>query len=417
MARSFYTSVDLQKNQLLQAVIHSSGTAPASPIAGQVWYDSTNNQFKIYNGTAWVAYLLSTSSLATIAAATASAGDITASNQKITNLADPVSAQDAATKFYVDGRLNGLDWKQSVRLATTANVSLTSSTTPLSIDGFSVAAGDRILVKDQGTTSQNGIYVVVYSAPNYSYSRATDADSTTEITANMAVFVEQGSANEDTGWTVSNLTATSTWTLGTDPILFTQFTGLGRVVAGNGIDATGNTLNVIGTTSRISVGTAVDIDSNYVGQASITTVGALTSGSLGTGFSTVDVARGGTGAATFTSGYLKANGTTAFTTVAAIPVADVTNAITRYTNNSTTFTPTGAGPLYTITWTVAAATHNLPVNAYNIAELKRKTATNVYEVVDVDISWNSSTGAVTLTWYVTSNTTTSSGDYVLTILG
>ena len=421
MARSFYTGIDLQKNQLLQAVIQSSGTAPSTPIAGQIWYDSTNNQLKVYNGTAWVAYLPYTSSLATIAATTASAGDITASNQKITNLLDPTNPQDAATKFYVDGKLNGLDWKQSVRLATTpagGNVSLTSSSTPLTIDGVAVADGMRLLIKDQTTASQNGIYVVGYSAPNYTYTRATDADTVAEITANMSVFVEDGTVNQDTGWTVSNLSAGTSWTLGTDAIQFTQFTGLGRVVDGDGLVASGNTLNVVGTADRIAVtSNAVNIATTYAGQGTITTVGALSSGSLTTGFSAVNVAQGGTGAATFTAGYLKANGTTAFTTVNSIPVADVNGGVTRYTNNSQTFTPTGAGPLYTITWTVAQGTHLLPANAYNIAQLKRKTATNVYEVVDVDISWNSSTGAVTLTWYVTSNTATSAGDYILTILG
>lgn len=422
MARSFYTGIDLQKNQLLQAVIQSSGTAPSTPIAGQIWYDSTNNQLKVYNGTAWVAYLPYTSSLATIAATTASVTDITASSRKITNLKDPDDPQDAATKFYVDGKLNGLDWKQSVRAATTpagGNVSLTSNSVPLTIDGVTVANGDRLLIKDQTNAAQNGLYVVGYSAPNYTYTRATDADTVAEITANLSVFVEEGTVNQDTGWTISNLTSSGAWTLGTDPIVFTQFTGLGRVVDGNGLVASGNTLNVVGTTNRIiSNANSIDIDANYVGQTSITTVGALTSGSLGTGFTKVNVAQGGTGVDTFTAGYLKSSGgTTALTTTNSIPVADVTGAVKKYYDNTSTFTPTGTGPLYTITWTVAAATHLLGASAFNIAELKRKTGTNTYEVVDVDVSWNSSTGAVTLTWYVTSNTATSAGDYILTILG
>ena len=442
MARSYYTSIDLQKNQLLQAVIQSSGTAPASPIAGQIWYDSTNNQLKVYNGTAWVAYLPYTSSLANIASTTASTSDITASNQKIINLLDPTNLQDAATKNYVDNRVNGIEWKESVRAATTGplvstltgggtptvsypsttTISITPSSTWTSaqIDGVSILSGYRYLIKDEAASARNGIYVAGSASGTTPlvFTRATDADTTADINGNLSVFVEDGTNNQDTGWTVNSLSANVSWTLGTDPITFIQFTGLGRVVDGDGLVASGNTLNVVGTTDRIAVtSNAVNISPNYVGQGTITTVGALAAGSLTTGFSTVNVAQGGTGAATFTAGYLKASGTTAFTTLSAIPVADVTGAIKKYTDNTSTFTPSGSAPLYTITWTIAAATHGLGANAYSVVEIKRKTATNTYEVVDVDISWNSSTGAVTLTWYVTSNTATSAGDYILTILG
>jgi len=82
--------------------------------------------------------------------------DVNFQTKKITNLADPVSAQDAATKAYVDAVKQALDIKDSVRAATTANITLSGAQT---IDGVSVVAGDRVLVKDQSTASQNGIYV------------------------------------------------------------------------------------------------------------------------------------------------------------------------------------------------------------------------------------------------------------------
>jgi hypothetical protein len=116
-------------------------------------------------------------------------GTVDVASKRITNVATPSSSTDAANKAYVDNAVVGIDWKQSVQLATTVDVSLTTSATPLTLDGVAVAAGDRILVKNQSTGSQNGIYLVSYSAPNYSYARSSDADTDTELTASFAVFV------------------------------------------------------------------------------------------------------------------------------------------------------------------------------------------------------------------------------------
>jgi hypothetical protein len=169
-------------------------------------------------------------------------GAIAMGTSKITGLGDPTSAQDAATKNYVDTTVQGIDWKASVRAATTTNVTLASDLENGDVlDGVTLATGDRVLVKDQSTGSENGIYVVKISgAPD----RSTDADAGAEVTANFAVFVEQGTVNSDSGFTLTN---NGSVTVGTTALVFTQFTGLGQIVAGTGLDKTGNTLDIDST--------------------------------------------------------------------------------------------------------------------------------------------------------------------------
>ena len=169
-------------------------------------------------------------------------GAIAMGTNKITGLGDPTSAQDAATKSYVDTTVQGIDWKASVKAATTGAVTLASDLeNGDTLDGVTLATGDRVLVKDQATGSQNGIYVVKASgAPD----RSTDADTGAEVTANFAVFVEQGTVNADSGFTLTNNGAV---TIGTTALVFTQFTGLGQIIAGTGLDKTGNTLDIDST--------------------------------------------------------------------------------------------------------------------------------------------------------------------------
>lgn len=158
--------------------------------------------------------------------------------QRATGLADPSVATDAATKQYVDSRLAGLTWKQPVRAATTTNGALaTAYANGQTIDGVTLATGDRVLLKDQATGSENGIYVVAASgAPT----RATDADSSAELDS-AAVLVTSGTVNADNAYTQT----TNAPTVGTSSLVWAQFGGANLPVAGNGLSRTGNTLAVV----------------------------------------------------------------------------------------------------------------------------------------------------------------------------
>jgi hypothetical protein len=157
---------------------------------------------------------------------------------KITSLGTPTDATDAATKAYVDSVTEGLHIHESVVAATTANVNLANALeNGDTLDGITLATGNRILVKNQTTTSENGIYVVQASGQP---TRATDFDTAQEVDSGDFVFVYSGTANASTGWVQTNKPAT----IGTDPIVFTQFSGAGTYLAGNGLTLTGNSFSI-----------------------------------------------------------------------------------------------------------------------------------------------------------------------------
>jgi hypothetical protein len=160
-------------------------------------------------------------------------GQINMGNNRITDVADPVDDQDAVNKRYLQNSLDGLDVKNSVRVATTGNIA-DLSTPPATIDGVTLVEGMRILVKDQADLTENGIYVVDSTG---GLVRAEDADTALEFNANAFTFVEVGDTYEDTGWVVT----TDITTLGVDDIVWTQFSSKGVVTAGDGLEYSSGT--------------------------------------------------------------------------------------------------------------------------------------------------------------------------------
>lgn len=147
-------------------------------------------------------------------------------------------ATSLVSKEYVDAVKVGLDFKDSVRVATTgSNISLSSA--PAAIDGVTLSSDDRVLVKDQSSGAENGIYV--FNGSGSAMTRATDADANAEVTSGMFTFVTEGSVNADSGFV---LTTDGSITVGSTALAFAQFSGAGQITAGTGMTKTGNTLDV-----------------------------------------------------------------------------------------------------------------------------------------------------------------------------
>lgn len=352
MATKFVTNLDLNQNQILNGTFEILSSDPSSNnFEGRMIYNSTEDTIKVYSGSAWRKMLHSvvsggsytdaitiseangTITLTLNLADTDSAGllsatfwnrlndataDATASKLALRDangnikVATPTDDAHAATKGYVDAARSGLDVKQSVRVATTGPVTLaTSLENGDTLDGVTLATGDRILVKDQSTASENGVYVVNSSgAPT----RATDFDSSAEVTPGAFTFVEEGTANGDSGWVLTN---NGSITVGTTGLVFAQFSGAGQITAGAGLTKTGNTIDAVGTSNRITVNAdSIDIASTYVGQSSITTLGTITTGTWSA--DTIAVNKGGTGVTSFTdNGIIYGNGSSALDVTAA----------------------------------------------------------------------------------------------------
>ena len=183
------------------------------------------------------------------------------------------------TKGYVDAVKQALDIKESVHAASTANVSLTAGSSGLEagdvIDGVTLVAGDRVLLKNQTDASENGIYVAVASGGTPA--RSDDANASADVTSGMFVWVEEGTANADQGYV---LTTNNVITLNTTNLTFTQFSGAGQITAGNGLTKSGNTINVVPDAVTLSV-TADEI--KLKGDVTTTALGDLLIGKASNG--------------------------------------------------------------------------------------------------------------------------------------
>lgn len=225
------TALDL-KAPLLSPALTGTPTAPTAA-------NGTNNT-QLAN----TAFVLATR-LDQFAAPTA---DVAMNNRKLTGLAEPFGAQDAATKNYVDQLSQGLAPKRQVKAASTGNIATLSGA--LTIDGIALVAGDRVLVKDQTAPAQNGIYVVAAGT----WTRASDADTWAELVS-AYLFVEKGATNGDNGFL---FTVDDGGTLGTTAVTIVQFNGAGQIVAGAGLTKTGNVLD-------IGAGTGIAVAADTVG--------------------------------------------------------------------------------------------------------------------------------------------------------
>jgi hypothetical protein len=218
-------------------------------------------------------------------------GKVDVSGSIITGLSEPVGATDAATKNYVDTVAEGLHVHEAAHCATTdtlavlsggtvtysngtsgVGATLTLSAGLSAIDGHTLTNGDRILVKNQTNQAHNGMYVRTSATV---LTRASDFDTAAEIGGGDFTFVENGTVYGNTGW-VQTVEVT---TVGTDNIIWQQFSGTGTFTAGNGLTITGTEFNVVGTADRITANIdSIDIASTYVGQSSITTLGTIGTG-------------------------------------------------------------------------------------------------------------------------------------------
>lgn len=236
-----------------------------------------------------------------------SPGGLDLSTLPIINVQNPTAAQDAATKSYVDAQSQGLDVKQSVRIATTANITLSGLT---AIDGVTPIAGDRVLVKNQTTASANGIYVAAAAA----WVRADDADTSAKVTSGLFTWVTEGTTNDDTQWV---LTTNDPITLGTTALVFTQFGGAQQITAGSGLSKSGNTLSVVVDNVGVEItSNSLSIKDAGVTAAKLATNAVVLTATTVTGVLTVP--KGGTGLGTVaTNGILLGNGTGNMTVAAA----------------------------------------------------------------------------------------------------
>jgi hypothetical protein len=302
-------------------------------------------------------------------------GTVDVSSKRITSVLDPTQAQDAATKAYVDAVKTGLTVKDAVRLATVdpltvlydngilddgVGATLTNADVQiaLSLDSTPVDVTNRVLIKNQANSIQNGIYTVTNigsGSTNWVLTRATDFDNSptaNEVAGGDFVFVQEGITIADNGYVVTTNGAIS---IGYTGITWVQFSGAGQVVAGGGLSKDGNTLNVGGTTDRITINSdSVDIASTYAGQSTIVTLGTVTTGTWSA--TTIAANRGGTGVANAVGSTITLGG--------ALEIAGAFTTQLTVTNNTTVTLPV-TGTLATLAGVEALSNKTITLSSFS----------------------------------------------------
>jgi len=224
-------------------------------------------------------------------------GDLTISPNGTGTITVPSNYEERAgftdnsltNKKYVDTVAQGLDIKDAVRVGTTANLTatysngssgvgatLTNSSTQaaLVIDGITMVVNDRVMVKDQTTTLQNGLYKVTNigsGSTNWVLTRTPDGDESTEVNGGSFFFVQEGTTNGDNGYVTTN---DGNPTIGTDAITFEQFSGAGQVTAGSGLSKSGNIIDVN------TDGSSIEISSDALRVKALGITNAMLAGSI-----------------------------------------------------------------------------------------------------------------------------------------
>jgi len=346
----------------------------------------------------------------------------------------PSNATDIANKLYVDTVAQGLNPKAACKAGTLTNITLSGLQT---IDGYSVLAGNRVLVKNQTATADNGIYVASASA----WTRATDMDVWAEVPGAYTVVLNGSQAN--TAW-VS--TSVDTGTIGVTPITFVQFSGVSTYYAGTGLTLTSNTFSItpVGTANTYGSASAVPVfTTNASGQITAvtnTTIAiantqvsglgtmstqnanavAITGGTISGLSSPLAVASGGTGASTLT-GYVYGNGTGAMTASTTIPNTAISGLGTMSTQNASSVAITGGTLNGVAIGGTTAGDGTFDILTANVSRLNTATATSLtigtlsYTPANALITAQSS--ATSFNQVIISNTnntsTTASTDYIV----
>ena len=345
-------------------------------------------------------------------------GNVSMNTHSITNLAEPINDADAATKYYVDSTAQGLDPKASVVAATTGNITLFG---PQLIDGISIVATNRVLVKNQSQPADNGLYLCTDAA----WTRTADMNNWAEVPSSY-VFVETGTLDGGTGWVC---TSPPGGTLGVTPITWVQFSGSGTYTAGAGLTLTGTEFSVNAAQPTItSVGTltSLEVTGNVsAGNVSATTfTGNLTGNASGSAATVTTNAQPNiTSTGTLTSldvtGNVSAGNISATTFTGNISATYVSGTLT--TNAQPNITSTGTLTSLDVTGNVSAGNISATYVSGTLTTNAQPNVTSVGTLTSLDVTGNVSGGnlttggVVTATGNVTGGNLTTGG--VLSVTG